>query len=335
MKNTTKLSLAFLTMLFVVSWCFPAYAGVQGHLVVTIKDTAGKPIQDVTITLTSQEVGTKQYTITTNKKGVASIAGIDPEQYSVKAEKEGYQYLEGPVKLRAGVKVKQKWTMKTIEEAKEEAKNAAWEKLSEEEKNKIHAEEAHNQGVTAYQNGKIDEAKTNFKKAIELFPDVSYLDYLLLGQFAFNEKNVDEAIPYLEKARALDTKGEGKLDISRLLGVCYMIKEQLDKAKEIWSDMVKEAPDPTVLYNLANIEIKKENYDGAIEWLVLCREKNPDYVDGLTLLGDVYIQQNKYDKGLEVYEQLQVILEKDPGANAEALKNAKDTVKLLKEMQKK
>ncbi|GEM_PF-5917605 len=310
-------------------------ADIKGRLIVSIDSKDKKPIEGVLITLQAVEFDTMKYEITTDEDGKAMINGVDPIEYKIKATKEGYQDLEGKVKLRAGVKVKQDWTMLTIEEAKEAHKEQVLAGMTEEEKNKLFAKDEHNQGIKAYEAGDVAAAETHLKKAIELDPAVSYLDYLLLGQFAFNAHKVDETITYLTKAKELDTEGASKLDIHRLLGASYMIKQDYANAKAVWSDLVKDVPDATVLFNLANIDIKDKKFAEAIQWLEICREKNPEYGDGLALLGDLYIQEQNMTKALEVYQQYQAVLEKNPQANPEQLKNAKDTVKLLKEQAKK
>jgi tetratricopeptide (TPR) repeat protein len=310
-------------------------ADVKGRLVITVLDTAEKPIKGVVVTLTNKESKGLVYTIETNKKGKATLNGVDPVMYHVKAEKEGYQFLEGDVKLRAGVKVKHEWEMLTLEEAKKQAKDAAWEKLSEEEKNKILAQEAHNEGITAYQNGNVEEAKAKFTEAVGLDPNVSSIDYLLLGQFAFNDHDAEGAIVNLSKAKELDTEKESITDINRLLGACYMIQKDFKNAKTVWGELVETAPDPGILYNLANIEISLDNMDGAIGWLEKCRISFPDNLDSLSLLGDIYLQKKDYAKGLEIYSAYLVQLETDASADPEKLKMARDTVKLLKEQVKK
>jgi tetratricopeptide (TPR) repeat protein len=333
-----KITLSFLLVVGLIGGLISTVsaADVKGRLKVLVRDVDKKPIEGVKITLTSMQTSAKTYTIVTNEKGKASIAGIDPDFYKVRAEKEGYQYLEGRVKLRPGIKVKETWTMLTEEQAKATAIAATITAMPEEQRKELAAKDLHNEGIKAYGNGDIKTAREKFKKAVEMDPNVSYIDYLLLGQFAFNEKNVDEALPYLEKARELDKDHADKEgNILTLLGACYMIKQNYPKVKDVWGELVQFQPKPDILYNLANLEIKDKNYDEAIRWLEMCRSKNPDFAEGLSLLGDLYIQQKNYDKGLEVYREYVALLEKTPGTKAEDLKKAKDTVKLLEEMKKK
>ncbi|MCD4655677.1 carboxypeptidase regulatory-like domain-containing protein [bacterium] len=306
-------------------------ADTKGRLFVIISDTNGDPIKDVKITLTSVESKEKSYDLVTKKNGKAMIVGLDPDLYTVRAEKDGYQFMEGRVKLRPGVNVKHKWTMKTVEEAKAEAIEKALEGMTEEERQHVFAEEAHNRGFEAYQKDDFETAKTEFLKAVELDPDIHYFDHLILGQMAFNEKNLPEAQKYLEKARELDTENVSIKDIGSLLGATYMIQEDYVQAKEVWSKQVEVAPDPTVLFNLAGIEVRNKALDDAIVWLKISCEKFPEYTESIQLMGDIYIQKENYPEALNSYKLLLTAMQAKEGISEEALKEISDTVKLLEE----
>ncbi len=373
MNRNLKLVSILLVALFVVGSMLPVQAGTKGRLIVKITDgNTGDPLSDVAIKLVSEKSAARIYDMETNKKGKAMISGLDPDNYTYTAVKEGYLTLKGSVKLRIGFKTEADWKMLTIEDAKEKQIAGALEKMTEEERNQYQAMDEHNKGMDAYEKDDIPVAKASFLKAIELWPDISYLEYLLLGQFAWNDKDVDGAILYLDKAlellesdlvkageleKVLETAEPGteetlkleeeasgydieglkasRVDIYRLLGASYMIKEDYPKVKEIWGVLVAEAPDQNILFNLANIGIKEKNYKYAIQNLDICCKSFPDYADAQMLLGDLYIQENDYSNALKAYKNYLAILEKSENVSPETLKNAKDTVKLLKEMQKK
>jgi tetratricopeptide (TPR) repeat protein len=318
-------------------------ADTRGKFFLEVVDSQQKPLEGVKATLISKESESKTYSLTTNNKGKASLAGVDPDIYLLKLEKTGYQVLEGEIKLRVGIKVVDKEVLKTEAEVMTEAKATALAQKSPEEIAKMNASTAHNEGLKAFEEGNLELAKTKFEEAIKIYPDISYADYMLLGQIAFNEKNTDLAIQHLEKARSLDSEGKRKIDLDRLLGACYYIKEDLKKetekdftkVREMWGDMVQTSPEPDILYNLANIEIHDKNLDDAIKWLKICEQNNPEYLDGLTLLGDIYLQKKSLNEGLSVYKKVEALLEKNPNADPNALKNAKDTVKSLQDALKK
>lgn len=309
-------------------------ADVRGRLFVEIKDSKGKPLKDVKITLVSEVSESKTYEMETDKKGKAMIVGLDPDFYLVTCVKEGFQNLSGKVKLRPGVNVREEWTMKTEEEAKAEAIQKALDNMTEEERNKVFAEEAYNKGLNALEStdpNHLEEAQKQFEEAIKLNPEIHYFAYLVLGQIAFNAHDVDKAQTYLLKAKELDTDKAAVGDIGSMLGATFMLQENSEKAKEIWSEAVAIAPNPNVLYNLAGIEVRAGNLDEAMKWLVISVEKFPDDMNSLQLLGDIYIQKNDYPKALEMYQKLQTAMEAKEGIAPETLKEVQDTVKLLKE----
>ena len=251
--------------------------------------------------------------------------------YDIRCEKDGYQPLEGAIKLRPGVNVEESWVMRTLEEAKAEAREKALESMSEEERNRILAEEKHNEGISAYEQGDMEKARTLFEQAIKIDPNVHYLTHLILGQMQFNEHNAEKALTYFQKAYELDKDKEAVADIASMLGATYMILEKPDKAKEMWMEEIEHEPRPLILYNLAGVEVRAGNLDDAVKWLSLSVEKFPDFTDSIRLLGDVYINKSDYPKALEMYEKLENIMESQEDVSQEELAFIKDTVLLLKE----
>ncbi|MBN1295366.1 carboxypeptidase regulatory-like domain-containing protein [bacterium] len=330
MKNKTNLVFMMVIVGMICAVVAQA-ADTKGRYFVTIHDSQKNPLVGVTVTLTSVESAEKHYSIETNESGKALIVGLDPDMYKLKVDKEGYQYLEGTVKLRPGVNVKHEYTMLTIEEARDKAIQDKLDNMTEEERNNLFAKDAHNAGVKAYQNNDLDTAEAELTKAISLNPNVHYVDYLILGQIAFNNRELADAQKYLSKAKELDVNKEAIADISTLLGATYMIQENTDKAREIWSEQMQTAPDPTVLHSLASIEVRAKDLDTAIKWLTLSCEKFPDYTDCIQLLGDIYIQKENYPEALNAYKKLQEKLETRTDIAPETLKEVKDTVKLLEE----
>jgi Tfp pilus assembly protein PilF len=311
----------------------PAYGSrTQGRFFLEITDTKGKPLKDVQVTLVSQVTDTRTYKLDlTDKKGKTRIVGVEPELFDIRCEKEGYQPLEGTVKLRPGVNVEEEWVMRTLEEAKEEARQKILDSMTEEERNKILAEEAHNEGLTALEQDDTEKARELFEKAIEIDPDVHYMTHLILGQFAFNDHDADKALGYLQKAYELDTEKEAIADIGSLLGATYMIKGEAGKAREVWAEEIQYEPKPLVLYNLAGIEVRAGDLDAAEKWLTMSVEKFPDHIDSIRLLGDIFINKDNYPKALEMYEKLEKAMEKTDNISPEELKEVKDTIQLLKE----
>lgn len=328
-----KLLLVILSVMIVTGVLSPVYATrTQGRFFVEIKDGNGKPIKNVNVTLVSQVTETRTYNLVpTDKKGKTRIVGVEPEMYNIRCEKEGYQPLEGVIKLRPGVNVEESWVMRTLEEAKADAREKALKSMTEEERNRILAEEKHNEGLVAYEQDDMKKAQSLFEEAIEIDPDVHYLTHLILGQIAFEEHNAEKALAYFQKAYELDSEKEAIADITSMLGATYMILEKPDKAREMWMEEIEHEPRPLVLYNLAGLEVRENDLDAAVKWLSMSVEKFPEFFDSIRLLGDVYINKDDYAKALEMYEKLEKILEAQENISQEELTFIKDTVVLLKE----
>src|SRR5688572_2855290 len=87
----------------------PAIAGQAprpGTLQVTVVDPSGAVIEKATVTVEGAEAATKAQTpapVQTNPQGVASLAGLPPGRYTVKAEFPGFETRTLPdVRVRAG-----------------------------------------------------------------------------------------------------------------------------------------------------------------------------------------------------------------------------------------
>jgi tetratricopeptide (TPR) repeat protein len=336
MKTGQKILLAFVVFAMVGSVATVFGARSLGRLFVTIKDTDGKPMQDVKITMVSSVTAVRSYELEpTDKRGRTRITGLEPEAYNMTIEKEGYETRELTVSLRPGVNMREEYTLMTEEEAYEERREKVLGEMTEEERNRVLAEEAHNKGLEELDRGDLDAAKKQFEKAIELNPDIHYATYLVLGQMAFDDQDVENAYKYLSKAYEMDEYKEGIADIGSLLGATYMIKGDLENAKKIWTEEIKYELNPLVLFNLAGLEVREGDLDAAAEWLKKSVENFPDHFDSLRLLGDIYINQGDYPNALKMYEKMEKLLEGYDDVPEEQMKDTRDTVKLLREMAEK
>ena len=83
-----------------------AQAARPGTLQVTVVDQSGAVIANATVTVTGAEAATKAQTsapVQSNAQGVASVAGLPPGRYAVRAEFPGFETRDLPdVRVRAG-----------------------------------------------------------------------------------------------------------------------------------------------------------------------------------------------------------------------------------------
>lgn len=189
------------------------------------------------------------------------------------------------------------------------------------------------------------KAKGNFAEAFDLFQHCHTLDSTNanvlseLGSFFNVLQEKSKAVEYLSKAVKLDPNN---YYYNMVLASLYKEVDQKEEAIDIYNMLLKTNPQKTDLY-MALAEVYNDNgdLDKAIEALdeleknVGIREsitlnkfrlysmlskkdeafdeiksiikKNPDNLNYIILLGDVYMQDNQLDKSLEQYEKVKAI----------------------------
>lgn len=189
------------------------------------------------------------------------------------------------------------------------------------------------------------KAKGNFAEAFDLFQHCHTLDSTNanvlseLGSFFNVLQEKSKAVEYLSKAVKLDPNN---YYYNMVLASLYKEVDQKEEAIDIYNMLLKTNPQKTDLY-MALAEVYNDNGDlgKAIEALdeleknVGIREsitlnkfrlysmlskkdeafdeiksiikKNPDNLNYIILLGDVYMQDNQLDKSLEQYEKVKAI----------------------------
>src|SRR4029077_12646207 len=87
MKNTLRTLAALLVLLPAI----PALAGTQGRATGKVLDSAGNPVEGVTITITTPSIKTFKISVTTRKDGTYGFIVNDATMlYDLKLEKDGF-----------------------------------------------------------------------------------------------------------------------------------------------------------------------------------------------------------------------------------------------------
>ncbi len=116
------------------------------------------------------------------------------------------------------------------------------------------------EGWSAWQKGKFDEAETKFAKAVELNPKLSSA-WNGLGWAQFNDGRSDEAIKSFEQCIALEPTHPAALNG---LGQAYLEKGDQAKAEQY---LTKAAPNaPAAWYGLARLYLMQQKWDDAAKW---------------------------------------------------------------------
>jgi tetratricopeptide (TPR) repeat protein len=149
------------------------------------------------------------------------------------------------------------------------------------------------------ENGDLKNAKVYALKAVSL--DERNLWYLMtVGGICYQQKNIDSAIIYYEKASALFPY---KADVIGTLGSLYTENKEFSKAASIYESAQKtgtmtEAMTISMIKNL----VAEKKYDEALTQAKLLREKSPDEMNYNALVAEVYRSKGDYDSAMAVYK---------------------------------
>lgn len=222
---------------------FFALCASAGVIKGKVTDADGNPLREVRITLSDAATG-KTYVLKTDKKGDYLRKGIDPSNYTMKIEKEGYLPLEGriligpePEVVRNAVlarvaerPVKPEWEGADLE-ARRIYKEGRYEEALKlyrdiQSRNPELAQFPFYAGNCLFHLGRYDEALAAFKEAVRLKPDF-FEAYTNLAS-AFGKLNrFDEGLQLFEPAMVAYPES---LSILTGAGLLYLSSGRSDKA---------------------------------------------------------------------------------------------------------
>ena len=155
------------------------------------------------------------------------------------------------------------------------------------------------EGIINFHTGNNRKSKELLKKYIKEKPD-NPESYYYLGNIYLEEKNIEKAIRYLEKAVSLKQKADYYND----LGYAYFLKGDYKKAIDCYNRAIKIDPNLSVAYynkalayrKMGNIKEAIKNYSKAIAL-------NPDDPDYYYNLGIAYRLNNEPQKAIHSYKK--------------------------------
>lgn len=270
----------------------------------TVKDEEGNPIPEAMLTLTLIARNTS-FSFETNNKGKFYRRGIEPGNFRLSVEAEGFEPLQQEVSFSVG----EEYTLDVVLVKK---------KSQEDVKNQFLL------GVQLYQQGQYDLAIESFESVLKENPDFAE-GYYNIGMAYLKKGDLDDAMVQMTKAIEL------KPDFIKAyfgLGQVYMEKGEREKASEIFQQAVSIAPNEATTYvNLGIFYFTNDEDDMALEALLKAKDIDPSLAQTYYQLGLVYTRKGELDKTIESFEKF---LELAPQAPEAA------TVKtLLEELKKK
>ena len=203
--------------------------------------------------------------------------------------------------------------------------------------------------------GKITEAKSAFQKVIEL--DVNSLQSLmLLGTLSENDKKIDDAIYYFEKAFSRSTgslslclqlvklyhqKNEYEKIISLIgrflnetssnteleawMGLAYEQTKQNKKALFHYEQAARHSKNPEIYLHLASLYSQERDHKNMIQSLKTLNNKFPNEPQFIYLLGLSYLDQKDLNKAIPQFEKV-IKLDSNNGSALFQLGVAYDTL---------
>ena len=264
----------------------------------TIKDENGNPIPNgkIILTLIARNYS---FDFKTNKKGKFYRRGIEPGEYMLVVEVEGYKPFKQQIYIRVGQEYKMDIVMaKSV--SVEEVKNS-------EAKNKF------DQGVQFYQQGKFDEAIEAFEDVTINKPDFAE-GYYNLGMAYLRQGDPDRAIEVIDKAIEL------KPDFIEAyfgIGQAYIDKGDEEQATEIFKKAVAINPSDAKIYvNLGALYFSASRDDLAMEAFLKALELDPSLPHTYYQLGLLYYKKQEFDESIESFEKYLELAPQAPDAES-------------------
>jgi tetratricopeptide (TPR) repeat protein len=289
----------------------------QARLTGKVTDTAGNPLEGVTVTVTAKAISTFKLVLKTDKRGVyATIVNDATMPYHLKFEKEGYVRFEGDKKVAIGDTGGLDARLLKVSEAQAAATATAPISASEV------AVSTYNEGVDLMNAGNRAGAEAKFLEAARKNADVPSV-WRALTVIAFDKKDWAKTIEYGQKATDLDPS------LTNLYSMMSeAAKQSGDKkgAAEYLARYAEANPDtPEMLYNKGIEAYNHNKMKDAEESLGKAVAAKPEYALAHFWLGMASINLKK---NAAAKEHLQKYLELEP--KGEEADTAKEMLSVLK-----
>lgn len=162
-------------------------------------------------------------------------------------------------------------------------------------------------------NGDLKNGKKYTLNALSI--DGKNIWYLtMLGGLYYQEKNIDSAIIFYEKAVKLFPEKE---NLQIMLGNLYSENKNYNKASAIFDSFDKKygVNETSTISSIKNL-MSEKNYDAALSKIQSLLNESPDEILYNGLLADIYRGNGENQKALDVYKKL---MERNPGNAATQL----------------
>ncbi len=319
MKTLSRFSAAFALLLPALT----ALAGTQGRVSGRVTDSAGKPLDGVTVTITTPAIRNFKLTAKTSSDGrYGSIVNDATMMYHVRFEKEGFAPAETDKKFSTVDITNLDQKLLKTSEAPAVKGGAPVPAAQAAPSANDQAVIAHNEGVVLFNSGNKAAAEAKFKEAVAKNPDLP-TTWEALAKLAHEKKDWAHVLEYGQKATDLDPA---------LTSLYKPMAEAADKsgdkkrAAELQKQFEDANPDtPEILYNKGIGAYNKKKSKEAEEFLSKAVEAKPDFA-----LAHYYLAMSAMNnkRNAVAREHFQKYLELEPNGSEAA--TAKELLPLVK-----
>ncbi|HKJ68076.1 MAG TPA: tetratricopeptide repeat protein [bacterium] len=179
----------------------------------------------------------------------------------------------------------------------------------------------------------IDTAKKTFERALENDPD-NFNVLFNYGRLLAEEGQNERAIELLQKAREIDPENSSA---TQLLSNLYIKIGKTEEALDMMQRAIDQDPEnPTLYFNKAILHIRlaqsfdeneqqdqrKQQYDQAIQAMETAVSINPDDMEALIRVGELYQELERWEEARDAFEK---VLEEQPD-NADVMRKLAITI---------
>lgn len=297
-----------------------AQAGTQGRVSGKVTDSAGNPIEGVTVTVTTPSIRNFKLSVRTDKQGQYGLIVNDATiRYQMKFEKDGFVAVETEKKFST---VEVTVVDQKLSKPSESAAGKGTGKGAPAPSSSDQAAMAYNAGVDLLNGGDKAGAEAKFKEAVEKNPDLPQA-WQVLATMAYQKSDWPHTIEYGQKATDLDPT---QTNLYAMMAESAQ-KSGDKKGAAQWRQKYEEAnPDsPEILYNKGIEAYNKKRLKDAETLLTKAVDAKPDFALAHFWLGMTSFTLNKK---AESRQHLQKYLELEPAGSEAA--TAKEILPLVK-----
>ncbi len=319
MKNAFRFLAALTFLLTAVA----ARAGTQGRANGKVVDSAGNPLEGVTVTVTTPSIRSFKISVTTKKDGSYGFIVNDATMlYDLKFEKEGLVSLSLSKQKFSTVEVTAMPAQTMLKPSEAGAKAAPGGAAAPAPSASEQGTVAYNAAVDLFNSGDKAGAEAKLKEAVGKNPDLPQA-WKVLAAIAYENKDWARTLEYGQKALDLDPS---MTDLYASMANAAD-KSGDKKAAADWRKKYEEAnPDsPEILYNKGVEAYNKGKMKDAEAALSKAVEAKPDMAMGHYLLGMASFNMNKKAAAKEHFQKY---LELEP--NGKEASTVKELLPLLK-----